>query len=44
MLLCPLCAQVTRSKTKWKVQLKQCLVTMNGRDYVLGKASGEMNF
>jgi len=36
--------KVHRSKAKWRVNLKSCVATINGIDYVLKKINGEMNF
>jgi Transcription factor IIA, alpha/beta subunit len=36
--------KVHRSKAKWKVNLKNCVATINGVDYLLKKVTGEMNF
>ena len=36
--------KVQRSKSKWKVVLKDCVVTLNGRDYLLRKCNGEMDW
>lgn len=36
--------KVHRSKNKWKVNLKDCVVTIKGRDYLLKKATGDMSF
>jgi len=36
--------KVHRSKAKWKVNLKNCVATVNGVDYLLKKVTGEMNF
>lgn len=36
--------QVSRTKARWKVQLKDCIITAHGRDYLVHKANGEMNF
>lgn len=36
--------KVQRSKAKWKINLKNCVATINGRDYLLKKVTGEMNF
>lgn len=36
--------KVQRSKAKWKVALRDCVATIEGRDYLLRKATGEMNF
>lgn len=36
--------KVHRSKAKWRINLKNCIATIGGRDYVLKKVTGEMNF
>ena len=36
--------RVHRSKNKWKVNLKGCVASINGRDYLFKKLTGEMDF
>lgn len=36
--------KVQRSKSKWKVVLKDCILTLNGRDYLVRRCTGEMDF
>jgi transcription initiation factor TFIIA large subunit len=36
--------KVQRSKNKWKVVLKDCILTLDGRDYLLRRCTGEMEF
>ena len=36
--------KVQRSKSKWKVVLKDCVLTLNGRDYLVRRCTGEMDF
>jgi len=36
--------KVQRSKSKWKVVLKDCVLTLNGRDYLVHRCTGEMDF
>lgn len=36
--------KVHRTKAKWRINLKNCVATVNGRDYLLKKITGEMNF
>lgn len=36
--------KVSRTKNRWKCQLKDGIITINGRDYLFNKASGEMQF
>ena len=38
------CLQVKRHGNKWKVQLKQGIVNIDGREYVFGKANGDFIF
>lgn len=40
MLLTPEVVQVTRVKNKWKVQLKDGIVSANGKDYLFSKCNG----
>jgi hypothetical protein len=36
--------KVHRTKAKWRINLKNCVATINGTDYLLKKVTGEMNF
>jgi transcription initiation factor TFIIA large subunit len=36
--------KVHRAKGRWKVFAKHCVATINGRDYLLKKVTGEMQF
>lgn len=36
--------KVQRSKSKWKIVLKDCVLTLAGRDYLVRKCTGEMDF
>lgn len=36
--------KVHRSKARWKVNLRHCILQLDGRDYLLHKATGEFNF
>lgn len=36
--------KVQRSKGKWKISAKNCVATIDGRDYLLKKVTGEMHF
>ncbi len=36
--------KVQRSKSKWKVVLKDCILTLNGRDFLVRRCTGEMDF
>eukprot|EP00887_Chlorella_sp_A99_P006838 scaffold2.g6838.t1 len=36
--------KVQRSKARWKVVLKDCVATIEGRDYLLRRTTGEMMF
>lgn len=36
--------KVHRSKAKWRINLKNTVATVNGRDYLFKKVTGEMNF
>lgn len=36
--------KVQRSKSKWKIVLKDCILTLNGRDYLVRRCQGEMDF
>jgi hypothetical protein len=36
--------KVHRTKAKWRINLKNCVATINGTDYLLKKITGEMNF
>ena len=36
--------KVQRSKARWRVGFKDCILTLGGRDYLLHKVTGEMNF
>lgn len=36
--------KVHRSKARWKVNLRHCVLQLNGKDYLLHKATGEFNF
>uniref|UniRef100_A0A061R7B9 Transcription initiation factor TFIIA large subunit n=1 Tax=Tetraselmis sp. GSL018 TaxID=582737 RepID=A0A061R7B9_9CHLO len=36
--------KVSRTKTRWKCQLKAGIMHVNGRDYIFNKATGEFQF
>lgn len=36
--------KVHRSKARWRVNLRHCVLHVAGRDYLLHKATGEFNF
>jgi len=36
--------KVSRTKNKWKCQLKDGIINIDGRDYLFHRASGEMQF
>ncbi|BDA40987.1 probable transcription initiation factor IIA subunit 1 [Coccomyxa sp. Obi] len=36
--------KVSRTKSRWKCQLKDGIITINGHDYLFHRASGEMQF
>lgn len=36
--------KVSRTKSRWKCQLKDGIITINGQDYLFHRASGEMQF
>lgn len=36
--------KVSRTKNKWKCQLKDGIINIDGRDYLFNRASGEMQF
>ncbi len=36
--------KVSRTKNRWKCQLKDGIITIDGRDYLFHRASGEMQF
>lgn len=36
--------KVQRSKARWKINLRDCILTLDGRDYLLHKLNGEFQF
>lgn len=36
--------KVHRTKSKWRLNLKNCVATINGREYLFKKIAGDLNF